>query len=86
LKELEAAKLVTSKKHKTNERKRLLHLSKKGDLLIDQMKPVWEIMISAVTELTDTTKNNLMKAIIEVEEQLKNNRFSIALRGLIRSH
>jgi len=74
LKELEAAKLITSKKHKTDERKRLLQLTKKGNVLIDQMKPVWEIIIKAVTELTDT-QNNLMKAIEEVEDQLKAKSF-----------
>jgi DNA-binding MarR family transcriptional regulator len=74
LKELEAAKLITSKKHKTDERKRLLQLSKKGNLLIDQMKPVWAIIIKAVTELTDT-QNNLMRAIIEVEAQIKEKSF-----------
>jgi DNA-binding MarR family transcriptional regulator len=74
LKELEAARLITSKKHKTDERKRLLQLSKKGVILIDQMKPVWDILINVVAEIIDT-ENNLMKAIVEVENKLKEKSF-----------
>lgn len=74
LKELEAKKLITSKKHKTDERKRLLELSKKGVLLIEQMQPVWKIIIEAINELIDT-ENNLMKAINEVEDKLREKSF-----------
>lgn len=80
LKELEGAKLVTSKKHKTDERKRLLQLSRKGNDLVNQMKPVWEIITKAITELTDT-QNNLMKAIVEVESQLKDKSFFDRAKG-----
>ena len=74
LKELEKVKLVTSKKHDTDERKRMLYLSSKGKSIIDKMKPVWEVIIQAVTELTNT-ENNLMKAIIEVEERIAEQSF-----------
>ncbi len=74
LKELEEKKWVLSKKHKTDERKRLLQLSVKGEKEIEKMKPVWKLIIAAATELTDT-RNNLMKAIGEVEEQLKEKSF-----------
>lgn len=74
LKELEAKKIIISKKHKTDERKRLLELSKKGILLIEQMQPVWKIIIEAVNELIDT-ENNLMKAINEVEDKLREKSF-----------
>ncbi|SDP95081.1 DNA-binding transcriptional regulator, MarR family [Mucilaginibacter sp. OK268] len=70
LKELEKVKLIRSKKDKTDERKRLIQLTPKGQELIEQMKPVWELMIAALTELT-TTQNNLLLAISEVEEQMK---------------
>ncbi|RZK20002.1 MAG: MarR family transcriptional regulator [Pedobacter sp.] len=74
LKELEKEKLIQSKKDKNDERKRLLQLSDKGKALVEKMQPVWEIIITAITELTDT-ENNLMKAIIEVEEQLQRKSF-----------
>ncbi|WP_419699756.1 MarR family winged helix-turn-helix transcriptional regulator [Mucilaginibacter sp. NFX135] len=70
LKELEKVKLIRSKKDKADERKRLIQLTAKGQELIEQMKPVWEVMIAALTELT-TTQNNLLLAISEVEEQMK---------------
>ena len=70
LKELEKQKLVRSGKDKTDERKRLVQLTEKGKALMNQMKPVWQVMISAATELTDT-KNNLMQALAEVEEQME---------------
>jgi DNA-binding MarR family transcriptional regulator len=74
LKELEEKKWVLSKKDKTDERKRLLQLSDKGKKLTEQMKPVWKLIIAAATELT-TTRNNLMKAIEEVEEGLREKSF-----------
>lgn len=74
LKELEKEKLIRSKKDKNDERKRLLQLSDKGKKLVEQMQPVWGIIIAAITELTDT-QNNLMKAIVEVEQQLEQKSF-----------
>lgn len=86
LKELEKEKLVRSKKDKTDERKRLIQLTEKGQALIEQMKPVWELISKAITELTDT-RNNLMQAVVEVEEQLKQKSMaaraaSIHMRGV----
>ena len=74
LKELEKEKLIRSKKDKNDERKRLLQLSEKGKKLVEEMQPVWGIIIAAITELTDT-QNNLMKAIVEVEQQLQQKSF-----------
>jgi DNA-binding MarR family transcriptional regulator len=70
LKELEKLKLTKSGKDKADERKRLVQLTEKGKALIEQMKPVWQIMIAAATQLIDT-ENNLMKAIAEVEQQME---------------
>ncbi|MFT3701430.1 MAG: MarR family winged helix-turn-helix transcriptional regulator [Agriterribacter sp.] len=74
LKELEKEKLIKSKKHKTDERKRLLQLTDKGMALITKMQPVWQVMIAAITEFTNT-KHNLMQAIEEVETQLMRKSF-----------
>ena len=70
LKELEKMKLIKSSKDKDDERKRLVQLTDKGKQLIEQMKPVWQIMVAAATQLIDT-ENNLMKAITEVEQQME---------------
>jgi DNA-binding MarR family transcriptional regulator len=74
LKELEKEKLIKSMKDKQDERKRLLKLSDKGKVLVEQMQPVWQIMVAAIAEITDT-RNNLMKAITEVERRLKEKSF-----------
>lgn len=70
LRELEKKKLIRSKRDKEDERKRLLTLTEKGKSLIDQMQPVWQTMVAALTALTDT-ENKLMQAIDEVEQQMK---------------
>ena len=74
LKELEKEKLIRSKKDKADERKRLIQLTAKGQALVKQMQPVWEIMKAAAAELTNT-QNNLMKAIAEVEQQISEQSF-----------
>lgn len=85
LKELEQQKLIRSKKDKLDERKRMILLSAKGKELILKMKPVWEVMVIVLNEMTEN-QHHLLKAINEVEEkmasqgflqralQLKNNR------------
>lgn len=74
LKELEKQKLIRSKRDKTDERKRLLTLTEKGKMLIEQMKPVWDTMIKSLVTLTNTS-NNIMKAIEEVEEEMEKQSF-----------
>jgi len=64
--ELEKQKLIRSQRDKVDERKRLIRLTDKGQALIVQMKPVWEVMTLAIAEFTDT-KNNLLQA----QEQLQ---------------
>lgn len=75
LKELEKQKLIRSGKDKSDERKRLIQLTEKGKELVGKMGPVWELMIKAMTEITNTT-NNLMHAIEEVEASLRKKGFA----------
>jgi len=75
LKELEKEKLVRSRPDKNDERRRLIQLTEKGRKLVEQLQPVWQIIIATTAELTNTT-NNLMKAIGEVEFLLKEKSFS----------
>jgi DNA-binding MarR family transcriptional regulator len=74
LKELEEYKLIKSKKDKADERKRILILSAKGNDLIEKLQPIWQLIIQAMTEATNT-ENNLMKAISEVEIELEKASF-----------
>ena len=85
LKEVEKEKLIRSKRDKNDERKRLLQLTDKGKTLVRQMEPVWQIIVKAVTGLIDT-KNNLMQAIVEVEDQLKKKSFSERAMALARDY
>jgi DNA-binding MarR family transcriptional regulator len=74
LKELEKEKLIGSKKDKVDTRKRLVELTEKGTALLSTMEPVWDVIIKATAEITNT-QNNLMKAINEVEASLKEKSF-----------
>lgn len=74
LKELEKLKIIQSKKDKQDERKRLIRLTEKGKELVARISPIWEVMVTALTALTDTT-NNLLKAIDEVENNMKQQGF-----------
>lgn len=69
LKELEKQKLISSKKDKQDERKRLIILTQKGKELVVKMQPVWQVMKNALNEITDN-HNNLLKAIEEAEQKL----------------
>lgn len=74
LKELEKQKLIRSKKDKEDERRRLIVLTAKGQDLILQMKPVWDIISEVLNEITDN-QNNLLKAINEAESKIANQSF-----------
>lgn len=74
LKELEKQKLIRSKKDKKDERKRLIQLTVKGEELITKMQPVWQLMTRILSEVTDT-EHNLLKAITEAEEKLRQQSF-----------
>ncbi|MET3027953.1 MarR family transcriptional regulator [Flavobacterium sp. UW10123] len=74
LKELEKEKIISSKKDKQDERKRLIILTAKGEELVTKMQPVWSIMTKALNEITNT-QNNLLKAIEEAEQNLTRQGF-----------
>lgn len=74
LKELEKQKLISSKKDKLDERKRLIMLTAKGKELVVKMQPVWTVMKNALNEITDN-QNNLLRAIEETEQKLATQGF-----------
>jgi len=74
LKELEKQKIISSKKDKLDERKRLIVLTEKGKELIVKMQPVWNLMKNTLNEISDN-QNNLLKAIEEAEQKLANQGF-----------
>lgn len=74
LKELEKEKIISSKKDKQDERKRLIILTAKGKELVTKMQPVWDIMKKTLNEITNT-QNNLLQAIEEAEQNLTRQGF-----------
>lgn len=74
LKELEEQKLIRSSKDKSDERRRMIRLTEKGNQLVARMKPVWQLFASVISQVIDTD-NNLMQAILEVEHGLKEKSF-----------
>lgn len=81
LKELEKQKIIRSKKDRNDERKRLLQLTDKGRQLIEQMRPVWQLMVNTLLEMMNTP-NNILSAVNEVETQLKKESFFERARRL----
>jgi DNA-binding MarR family transcriptional regulator len=74
VKELEAKKLVKSSSDKSDGRRRLLSLTPAAVRLVKKMKPVWKKIHAAVEEMVKTD-NNLMKAMMETEAQLRSESF-----------
>ncbi|WP_347069858.1 MarR family transcriptional regulator [Flavobacterium sp. WV_118_3] len=74
LKELEKQKLIRSVKDKEDERKRRILLTSKGLELIEQMKPVWDVIRIALNEIADN-QNALLAAITEAENKIATQSF-----------
>ncbi|MFP3595511.1 MarR family winged helix-turn-helix transcriptional regulator [Chryseobacterium sp. SIMBA_029] len=74
LKELEKKQLILSKKDKQDERKRLIEVTSKGEALVEQMKPVWELIKKVLGEIADN-ENNLLAAINEAETKIAEQSF-----------
>ncbi|WP_160140102.1 MarR family winged helix-turn-helix transcriptional regulator [Chryseobacterium sp. c4a] len=74
LKELEKLELIQWEKDRQDERKRLFKLTVKGQELIENMKPVWELMSQVLGDISNN-QNNLLAAIDEAEEKIINQSF-----------
>jgi len=68
--EMEEDKLVRSAGHKKDGRKRMVSLTEKGTRKMEEIKPIVAAFEKVMAEITDT-KNNLLKAVEEVENNLK---------------
>lgn len=74
LKELEKKQLILSKKDKQDERKRLIEVTSKGEALVEQMKPVWELIKKVLGDIADN-ENKLLAAINEAETKIAEQSF-----------
>ncbi len=72
--EMEKEKLIKSTAHKKDKRKRIISLTSKGEKLRESILPFVEAMAESLNQFTKT-ENNIMKALEEVEAQLKKESF-----------
>ncbi|NQT77983.1 MAG: bifunctional helix-turn-helix transcriptional regulator/GNAT family N-acetyltransferase [Bacteroidetes bacterium] len=68
---LEKKKLITTRKSKTDQRKRLVSLTKKGKKLAEDLSLVWEAIHQAAKEILAESEPDLLGNIAKVEKALK---------------
>ncbi len=68
--EMLARKLLISSRDKTDDRRRLLQLSKKGRDVVAALEPVWQGIRKCAEEVLNATGQDMMSAIESIEEQL----------------
>jgi len=74
-KELEAMGYIESVKSKTDNRKRILRLTIKGENSLVKFEQLWAKIADLNKNLFSRQKNNLLQAIAEMEEQLSNKTY-----------
>ncbi|MEW5925607.1 MAG: MarR family transcriptional regulator [Candidatus Zixiibacteriota bacterium] len=67
--------LITSKKDKSDERKRLLALTSKGINLAKKLEPIWNKIAKTAGALLDEAEYNLLDLIDEIESLLDKEEF-----------
>ena len=75
VKELEAKKLIVSVTDKSDNRKRKLSLTDKALKMIPRMQPLWDGMSKTLIEVFSYHTNNILFAIEEMEDTLKEKPF-----------
>ncbi len=75
VKELEAKKLIVSVTDKSDNRKRKLSLTDKALKMIPKMQPLWDGMSKTIIEMFADHTNNLLFAVEEMENTLKEKCF-----------
>ncbi len=70
-------KLVSSTIGTIDKRRRLIRLTKKGEVLLDQLGPIWKIIDSELKEWTRcATQSSLLEQVSALEEKLNQQAFS----------
>ena len=68
---LEKKRLVISKKKKQDGRKRFLKLSKKGNLLLNKLVPIWKCVEDATNEFILESNPDFLNSLKQMEQALK---------------
>lgn len=78
--EMSKAGLIKSSRDRSDERRRLLSLTQKGQSLVCTLQPIWKKIRRATTELISETDTNFMGALELIEKRL--DRLSMSERVL----
>ncbi len=70
--EMERHNLLTIETDEHDKRCRLLSLSEDGREVVDRLLPVWEAVGDCTEELIESTGQDLLKAIADMEKELEN--------------
>jgi DNA-binding MarR family transcriptional regulator len=84
-KELEQHGLIESGKTDSDQRKRMLRLSEKGQALLPRLAPLWKAFSSVNLELLNRQRHNLLFAIEEMEELLAQKSHLARTREVLKS-
>lgn len=68
--EMIRANLLIATQDKTDKRRRILRLSKKGQQVVNSLEPVWREIQAAARELVESARPNLLAAVEGIEKQL----------------
>lgn len=86
LSEMTRAKLVTSTRDPKDKRKRLVSLSKKGQALLPQIRPVWDDIRSAIDEVIAEAGVDVMEILEKMERSLEQEPFAQRFRRHHKQH
>jgi DNA-binding MarR family transcriptional regulator len=84
-KELEKKRWITSVKSKSDGRKRILTLTKKGKELLPQLRDIWEKIRQVNEALIQSHQHNLLLAMDEMENALNEKEYLIRFREFHQS-
>lgn len=68
---LEKKKLIATRKHKTDQRKRMVRLTKKGRDLAEELAPVWEAIHQSAEEILAESEPALLEHVAKIENTIK---------------
>lgn len=69
-------KLIILKNDKSDGRKKIIHLSKKGKELVQKTTPIWKCIEETIKEITTQNSTSLVEHITLIEEKFEQQKFS----------
>jgi DNA-binding MarR family transcriptional regulator len=81
--EMADAGLVASARDKTDERRRLLSLTKKGETTLARLEPIWTDVEAATQRLIESAGTGVMRILASIESELDNESMYERIKKLI---